>query len=95
MELSAVALVLSDVFDGLSVLALGVVRLIGELPEEFREAVVSGSSVAYPHPDRHAAISPTAAAVICFACTMSFRMNAENSWPINPNGRLPSDRRSR
>ena len=46
VELSAVALVLSDVVDGLSVLALGVVRLIGELAEEFREAVVSGSSVA-------------------------------------------------
>ena len=49
MELSAAALVLSDVVDGLSVLALGDAggaRLIGELAEELREAVVSESSVA-------------------------------------------------
>jgi hypothetical protein len=36
----------ADVVDGLSVLALGIARLIGELPEELREAVVSVSSVA-------------------------------------------------
>jgi hypothetical protein len=46
LELSAAALVLSDVVDGLSELALGVARLIGELAEELREAVVSESSVA-------------------------------------------------
>ena len=46
MELSAAALVLSDVVDGLSELALGVTRLIGELAEELRDAVVSESSVA-------------------------------------------------
>jgi hypothetical protein len=41
LELSAAGLALSDV-----VLGLSVARLIGELPEELREAVVSGSSVA-------------------------------------------------
>jgi hypothetical protein len=46
VELSAAALGLSDVVDGLSELALGVARLIGELAEELREAVVSESSVA-------------------------------------------------
>jgi hypothetical protein len=37
---------LSDIVNGLSVLALGVARLIGELAGELREAVVSESSVA-------------------------------------------------
>jgi hypothetical protein len=49
VELSAAALVLPDVVDGLSILALAVAdgaRLIGELAEELREAVVSESSVA-------------------------------------------------
>jgi hypothetical protein len=46
VELSAAGLVLSDVVDGLSVLALGIARLIGELAEELREDVVSESSVA-------------------------------------------------
>jgi hypothetical protein len=46
MELSAAALVLSDVIDGLSVLALGAARLVGEIARELREAVVSESSVA-------------------------------------------------
>jgi hypothetical protein len=31
------------------------------------------------HPDRHAAISPTATVVICFACTMSFRMTLKTA----------------
>jgi hypothetical protein len=44
VELSAAAL--SDAVDGLSVLALGGARLIGELAGELREAVVSESSVA-------------------------------------------------
>jgi hypothetical protein len=49
VELSAAALVFSDVVDRLSVLALGVAggaRLIGVPAEELREAVVSASSVA-------------------------------------------------
>jgi hypothetical protein len=78
VELSAAALVLSDVVDGL-MLALGVACLIGEFAEELSEAVVSESSLAEPHPDRHAAISPTATAVICFACTMSFRMTLKTA----------------
>jgi hypothetical protein len=45
VESSAVAL-LSDVVDGLSGLALGIARLIGELAGELKEAVVSESSVA-------------------------------------------------
>jgi len=45
VELSAAAL-LSDIVDGVSVLALGVARLIGELAGELREAVMSESSVA-------------------------------------------------
>jgi hypothetical protein len=45
VELSAAAL-LSDIVDGVSVLALGVARLIGELAGELREAVVSESRVA-------------------------------------------------
>jgi len=45
VELSAAAL-LSDIVDGVSALALGVARLIGELAGELREAVVSESRVA-------------------------------------------------
>ena len=48
MELGAAARVGPDGVDGLLVLALGVAggaRLIGELAEELREAVVSESSV--------------------------------------------------
>jgi len=46
VELIGAAIALSDVVDGLSVPALGAARLIGEVAEALREAVVSESRVA-------------------------------------------------
>jgi len=103
VELSAAALVLSDVVDSLSVLALGVAggaRLIVELAEELTEACRVGveRGVAAPRQvcrDQHS----------CYSCYMLrlhhvFPYNAENSWPITANRQLiptelPSKRRSR